>query len=129
MESFHCSMLLPRGIMSSANKILSTVKFQNICNVRHRVLVFWSWRYLNCDHVNVLQYSQSIGISKGAPVTLSPLGPVSFISMQFSAKILLNDRFLPQTQGLVPPFWDILDPPLQSTRVRFNFVLMYLLSK
>ena len=31
-----------------------------------------------------------------------PLGPISFISMQFLAKILPNSRFLPQTQGLAP---------------------------
>ena len=29
----------------------------------------------------------------------SPLGPISFIFMQFSAKILSNNRFSPQTQG------------------------------
>ena len=33
----------------------------------------------------------------------SSLGPNSFILMQFSVKILLNNRFLPQTQGLGPP--------------------------
>ena len=31
-----------------------------------------------------------------------PLSPISFIFMQFSAKILPNNRFLPQTQGFTP---------------------------
>ena len=31
-----------------------------------------------------------------------PLGPISFISMQFAAKLLLNNRFLSQAQGLAP---------------------------
>ena len=40
-------------------------------------------------------------------------GPISFIFMQFSVKILPNNRFLPQTRGLVSlsSVWDILDPP------------------
>ena len=32
-----------------------------------------------------------------------PPDPISFISMQFLAKILLNNKFLPQTQGLASP--------------------------
>ena len=44
-------------------------------------------------------------------------GRISFILMQFSAEILPNNRFLPQTQGLAPPpppsgKWEILDLPL-----------------
>ena len=38
--------------------------------------------------------------------------PISFIFIQFSQKLLPNNTFLPQTQGLVPPIWEILDPPL-----------------
>ena len=30
----------------------------------------------------------------------TPLGPISFIFMQFSAKMLPNNTFLPQIQGL-----------------------------
>ena len=47
---------------------------------------------------------------QGAP----PLGPISFLFMQFKAKILLIDRFLPQSLGLrtPPPGWEILDAPL-----------------
>ena len=43
-----------------------------------------------------------------------PPGPISLIFMQFSAKILPNNRFPSTSQGLVlcP---QILDPPLQST--------------
>ena len=41
-----------------------------------------------------------------------PLGPISVIFMQFSAKILPKNGFLPQTQGLGPR-WEILDPPLK----------------
>ena len=41
------------------------------------------------------------------------LGPFFFIFMQFSVKILPNNRFLPHIQGLAPPVWKILDPPLQ----------------
>ena len=33
---------------------------------------------------------------------VSPLGPISFISMQFFVKILPNSRFLSQSQGLAP---------------------------
>ena len=45
------------------------------------------------------------GGSKGGARVTRPLSPHSFIFMQFSAKILLNNRFL-------PPIWEILDPPL-----------------
>ena len=52
------------------------------------------------------------GWSKGALGTRAP-GPISFIFMKFSAKILPNNRILPQIQGLAPaPAWEILDPPL-----------------
>ena len=40
-----------------------------------------------------------------------PLDPISFIFMQVLTKILSNDMFFPNTQGLVP-VWEILDPPL-----------------
>ena len=36
-------------------------------------------------------------------------GPISFILMHFSANILPNNNFLPETQGLAPSFWEILD--------------------
>ena len=46
----------------------------------------------------------TIGGSKGgAREARPPLGPISFILMQFLAEILPNNRFKPQTQGLVPP--------------------------
>ena len=35
---------------------------------------------------------------------------ISFIFMQFSAKILENNRFLPQTRGVGVSAWEILDP-------------------
>ena len=45
------------------------------------------------------------GGARDAPCLLDP---ISFIFMQFSVKMLANNRFLPQTQGLAPPpgkFW------------------------
>ena len=45
---------------------------------------------------------------------MHPLNPISFIFMQYSTKILTTNRFLPQTQKLAPPVWEILDPPLLS---------------
>ena len=44
--------------------------------------------------------------------TSADLGPIPFIFMQFSAKILANNRFLPQTQRLAPPPREILAPPV-----------------
>ena len=44
----------------------------------------------------------------------SPLGPISFIFMQFLAKSCQKTGFLPQTQGLAPSVWEILDPPLTA---------------
>ena len=42
------------------------------------------------------------------------LGPISFISIQFSGKIGQNKRLLPPLLGLAPSphIWEILDPPL-----------------
>ena len=52
------------------------------------------------------------GWSKGVLGTCAP-GPISFIFMQFSAKILPNNRILFQIQGLAPSSaWEILGPPL-----------------
>ena len=45
------------------------------------------------------------------------VGPISFIFMQFSAKILSNNRFLVRTQGFVPPVWENLDPPLFKSHI------------
>ena len=42
----------------------------------------------------------------------SPLGSISFIFMQFSAKIFSNNRFFAKGQGLAPLVWEILDPPV-----------------
>ena len=43
----------------------------------------------------------------------TPPGEISFIFMQFSAKILPNNRILFQIQGFAPaPAWEILGPPL-----------------
>ena len=41
-------------------------------------------------------------------------GQIAFVFMQFSIKILPNNRFLLQTQGLAPPtlVLEVLDPPL-----------------
>ena len=51
-------------------------------------------------------FIKSLADPRGALWTLSPsLGPISFIFMQFMAKILSNNRFLAQTQELAPlPF-------------------------
>ena len=39
----------------------------------------------------------------------TPIGPISFIFMQFSAKLSSNNRFSAQSQALVPPYvWEIL---------------------
>ena len=43
-----------------------------------------------------------MGVARDAAL---PLGPISFISMQFLAIMLPNNR-------LVSPVWEILDPPL-----------------
>ena len=41
------------------------------------------------------------------------LGPISVVFMQFSARMLQNNIFLSQTQGLVAPaVGETLDPPL-----------------
>ena len=47
---------------------------------------------------------ESIGGSEGegAKDALPTLGPISFISMQFSVKILSNNRFLPEVLPLCP---------------------------
>ena len=56
--------------------------------------------------------SPYIGGSQGLALETPP-PPVSFIFMQFSAKIVSNNRFLSQTQKLTPLLvWEILDPPL-----------------
>ena len=44
----------------------------------------------------------------------TPLGPISFIFMQFSAKILPNNRFASTSQGLATPMWEILNLPLKD---------------
>ena len=41
-------------------------------------------------------------------------GPISFFFMQFLAKILPNNRLLPQTQGLTPIVLEILGVPLAT---------------
>ena len=53
----------------------------------------------------------TIGRLKGALVTWHA---IYFIFMQFSAEILLHNRFLPQTLELAPLVWEILDPPLHT---------------
>ena len=50
---------------------------------------------------------------KGVPDTCPR--PIPFIFVQFSAQISPNNRFLFLTQGLAPPVWEILHPPLQVT--------------
>ena len=60
--------------------------------------------------------------SGGALGMHAPLGPVSFVFMQFSAQMLPNNEFLPQTQGLAPPIWEILDPPLYSDTHRVTLL-------
>ena len=53
-----------------------------------------------------------MGRVKLLPLEQSPLGAISFNFMQFSAKILPNNRFSPKMQGL-PPVWEILDLSLK----------------
>ena len=55
--------------------------------------------------------------SKGGRDTCLPLGPISFIFMQVSAKILPNNR--PQTQRLVPP------PPSGKSWIRHGSETVY----
>ena len=57
----------------------------------------------------------------------APLCQISFIFI--SAKVLLNHRFSLQTQGLAPPVWKILDPPLVFSLSHYNGHLqeMYLI--
>ena len=43
------------------------------------------------------------GEGRGARDSRPLLGPIPFIYMQFSAKILSNNRFTPSPQGLAPP--------------------------
>ena len=64
-----------------------------------------------------LQKRKPLADIRGALGTRPPLGPISFIFMQFLTKILPNNRFLGQTQGLAPappPVMEILDPPLKA---------------
>ena len=50
-----------------------------------------------------LTFSALVDPREGVPGKCpAPLGPISFIFMQFSAKIFSNNRFLAQTQGLAP---------------------------
>ena len=42
----------------------------------------------------------------------APVSPFS-LTLQFSAKMLPNNRFSLKNHGLAPPVWEILDPPLQ----------------
>ena len=53
-----------------------------------------------------------------------PLGPISFIFLWFFQQILTNKRFSPQTQGLTPSVWEILDLPLinETVPTRKSFV-------
>ena len=57
--------------------------------------------------VITLQYFDRTSLAEPGDVSEDarplPLGPISFISMQFLAKILLNNRFSPQTHGMTPP--------------------------
>ena len=50
-----------------------------------------------------------------------PIGPISFIFMQFSAKILQNNRFSAQTQGLALPR---LGNPGSATVEVMNFMTL-----
>ena len=57
----------------------------------------------------------TIGGSRGVGdyESASPPGPISFIVMQFSVKILPNNRFSPQRSVVgAPSVQEILDPPL-----------------
>ena len=51
-----------------------------------------------------------------------PSGPITFIFIHILANILPNNRFFPQTQGLVlpPPDWEILDPPPETYLLQVN---------
>ena len=49
-----------------------------------------------------------------------PLSPISFIFMQFLAKILPNNEILPQTQGLIPPPPSLGNPGSATTRIVKN---------
>ena len=60
----------------------------------------------------------SLADPRGTLGMQAPLRPISFIFI--SAKILSNHRFSLQTQGLAPPFWKILDPPLVFSLSRYN---------
>ena len=66
-----------------------------------------------------LQKRKPLAAIRGSLGTRPPLGPISFIFMQFLTKNLSNNKFLGQTQGLAPApppphVWEILDPPLKA---------------
>ena len=74
-------------------------------------------------HLRMSSFHINNGGSRGSARNALP-GPISFIFMQFLANILPNKRFSPQTQGLTPSVWEILDPPLinETVHTRNSFV-------
>ena len=54
-------------------------------------------------------------------VFLPPPYLISFTFMQFSGKMLPNNRFLATSQGLAPPVREILDPPLPAVNRFLRF--------
>ena len=72
-------------------------------------------------HLHLLLPSHWLIQVGGGPREALPLSAQFFIFMQFSAKILPNNRFLPQIQGWRPPcIWDILDPPLPLSLIPYS---------
>ena len=75
---------------------------------------FYTYLFQGGDRVqNIWIGLQFVGIggSKGVLGTRLPSRSISFIFMQFLAKILSNNRFSAPTQGLAPPplVWEIMD--------------------
>ena len=61
---------------------------------------------------NVLNFMQLFRKSVQNPLVGLRERQISFIFIQFSGEIWVNNRLAPTPWGLVHPIWEILDPPL-----------------
>ena len=57
---------------------------------------------------------------RGELGTRSPSQPNFFHFHEILGKNLAKNRFSPQCQGLAPPIWEILDPPLDLFNIDFT---------
>ena len=69
-----------------------------------------------------MSFADLAGGGGGLGMRALSLSPISCIFMQFSAKILPNNRFLVSIL-LVPSVWEILDPPLHVYNILYKYLL------